>query len=311
MSAPCFVGIDVSARTLDVALLPGEKTWQVANDAAGHAALLSQLAPLAPERIMLEATGGYEVPVVQALADAGLAVVRLNPRQVRSFARTIGQLAKTDRLDALLLARYGDCLRPELRPVPAAAQQELKAVVARRRDLVAMRSGDKQRLRHASGLVRDDICSLIADLDRRIAALEAEAARLIAAHPAWAATAALVQTMPGIGPITAATLVADLPELGQLRHGQLAVLVGVAPLNQDSGTARGRRGTWGGRAALRAVLYMAAVTAVRHNPVLATFHARLTAAGKAPKVVLVACLHKLLTILNAMVRDGRAWAPPT
>jgi transposase len=311
MTPPCFVGIDVSARTLDVALLPAGQTWQVANDAAGHADLRAQLAPLAPARIVLEATGGYERPVGRVLAEAGLPVVRLNPRQVRSFARTIGQLAKTDRLDALLLARYGDCLRPELRPVPEPAQEELHAVVARRRDLVTMRSGDKQRRRHATGVVRDDIDSHIADLDRRIAALDAEAARLIAANPTWAATAALVQTMPGIGPVTAATLVADLPELGHLEHGQLAVLVGVAPLNQASGAARGRRGTWGGRAALRAVLSMAAVTAARHNPVVAAFHARLTAAGKPPKVVLVACLHKLLTILNAMVRDGRAWAPPT
>ena len=310
-AAPCFVGIDVSAPTLDVALLPGEQAWQVPNDAAGHAALREQLAPLAPERIVLEATGGYEAPLLGVLADAGLPVVRANPRQVRAFARATGQLAKTDRLDAVLLARYGECLRPALRPLPDATRQHLKAVVARRRDLVGMRAADKQRLCQTSGLVRDDILAHIAYLDERIAALEAEGERLVAATPAWAATAALVQTVPGVGPITALTLVADLPELGQLGHGQRAVLVGVAPLNQDSGAARGRRGTWGGRATLRAVLYLATITAVRHNAILQAFHARLTAAGKPPKVVLVACLHKLLTILNAMVRDGRAWAPPT
>jgi transposase len=311
MATRSFVGIDVSATTLDVALLPGAQTWQVPNDAAGHAALLGQLAPLAPERIVLEATGGYELPVALVLARAALPVVRTNPRLVRSFARATGQLAKTDRLDALLLARYGDVVRPAVRPLPDAAQQQLKALVARRRDLVGMRAADKQRLPHAAGLVRADLLAHITYLDGRIAALEAELERLIAAQPAWQATAELVQTMPGIGPVTAWTLVAELPELGQLEHGQLAVLVGVAPLNQDSGQRRGRRGTWGGRAALRAVLYMAAATAARHNPILAAFHARLTAAGKAPKVVLVACLHKLLTILNAMVRDGRPWAPPT
>ena len=311
MSTACWIGIDVSATTLDSARLPGAQTWQVPNDAAGHAALLAPLAPLRPERIVRAATGGDEAPVLGVLADAGLPVVRLTPRHGRAFARAIGQLAQTDRLDALLLARYGECLRPPVRPVPAAAAQALRAVVARRRDLVAMRSADKQRLRQASGVVREDIRSHIAELDGRIAAVEAEGARLIAAHPAWAAVAALVQPVPGIGPITAMTLVAELPELGQGEAGQVAVLVGVAPLNQDSGAARGRRGTWGGRAARRAVLYMAAVTAVRYTPVLAAFHARLTAAGKAPQVVLVACLHKLLTIRNAMVRDGRAWAPPT
>ena len=310
-AAACFVGIDVSATRLDVALLPGEQTWQVPNDAAGHAALLGQLVPLAPARIVLEATGGYEDGLVDALSAAELPVVRANPRQVRAFARATGQLAKTDRLDALLLARYGDCLRPPLRPRPDPARQQLKALVARRRDLVAMRAADKQRRRHATGLVQADIDAHLTYLDARIAALEAELAARIAAQPEWAATADLVQTVPGVGPITAVTLLAELPELGQLGHGQLAVLVGVAPLNQDSGAKRGRRGTWGGRAALRAVLYLATITAVRHNGVLQAFHARLTAAGKPPKVVLVACLHTLLTIRNAMVRDGRAWAPPT
>ncbi len=307
----CFIGIDVSATTLDVARLPGGHTWQVANDVAGHATLLATLLPLAPERIVLEATGGYETPLVTALAGAGLPVVRTNPRHVRAFARATGQLAKTDRLDALLLARYGECLRPDLRPLPDLAHRELIALVARRRDLVQMRTADQQRRRHSTGLVRADIDAHIAYLDARITELEAELAVRVAAHPAWAATAALVETVPGVGFITAVTLVAELPELGQIDAKPLAVLVGVAPLNRDSGQLRGRRGTWGGRAGLRAVLYMATLTAVRHNAVLQGFHARLTAAGKPPKVVLVACLHKLLTILNAMVRDGQAWAAPT
>jgi transposase len=309
-AAPCWVGIDVSATTLDVALLPVGQTWQVPNTATGHAGLVPQLAALGPGRIVVEATGGYETAVLVALADAGLPVVQANPRQVRAFARATGQLAKTDRLDALVLARYGECLQPPLRPLPDAAARQLKAVVARRRDLVEMRTAEKQRRRRSSGLLRDDIDAHIAELDRRIAALEAELARLVAAEPAWEAEAALVQTMPGIGAITAITLVAELPELGQIAAAPLAVLVGVAPLNRDSGAARGRRGTWGGRAVLRRVLYMAAITAVQHNPVLKAFHDRLHAAGKPPKVVLIACLHKLLTILNAMVRDGQPWAAP-
>lgn len=308
---PWWIGIDVSATTLEGAVLPARHTWQVPNDAAGHASLVSQLAALGPGRIVVEATGGYETAVLVALAAAGLPMVQANPRQVRAFARATGQLAKTDRLDALVLARYGECLQPPLRPLPDAAARPLKAMVARRRDLVEMRAAEQQRRRRRrSGLIRDDIDAHIAELDERIAALEAEPGRLVAAEPAWQATAALVQTMPGIGPITAITLLAELPELGQLAAPPLAVLVGVAPLTRDSGAARGRRGTWGGRATLRRVLYMAAITAVQHNPVLKAFHDRLHAAGKPPKVVLIACLHKLLTILNAMVRDGRPWAAP-
>lgn len=308
---PCFIGIDVSATTLDVAMLPDGRTWQVANDAVGHASLVAALTPLAPVRIVLEATGGYETAVLVALAGAELPVVRVNPRQVREFGRSMGQLAKTDRLDARLLARYGERVQPPRRPLPDAAARDLKALVARRRDLVAMRTAEKQRQRQATGAVQADIAAHIAELDARIEALEGELTCLLAADPAGQATATLVQSVPGVGPITAVTLVAELPELGRLRHGELAVLVGVAPLNRDSGAYRGRRGTWGGRAELRSVLYMAAVTAVQHNAVLEAFHDRLRAAGKPPKVALIACLHKLLTFLNAMVRDGRPWTPAT
>ncbi len=305
-----WIGIDVSAATLEVAVLPTGATWQVANSAAGHAALLGQVRPLTPARIVLEASGGYERAVLSALAEAALPVVRVNPRLARDFARATGRLAKTDRLDALLLARYGQTVQPLVRPIPEPARQELRALVERRRVLVETRAAERQRQRQAAGLVQASIAAHLAWLGEQITALETAIAEARAAHPAWAATATLVQTMPGIGPVTAATLVAELPELGQLGHGQIAALVGVAPLNQDSGQHRGRRRIWGGRATLRRVLYMATVTAVRHNPVLAAFHARLTAVGKPRKVVLVACLHKLLTILNAMVRDGRAWGPP-
>lgn len=312
---PCFVGIDVSATTLDVAVLPEGRTWQVPNSEPGHANLVADLIPLAPARVVLEATGGYETAVLIALAAADLPVVQINPRQVRAFGRAMGHLAKTDRLDALLLARYGDQGRPPLRPLPDAAARELKALVARRRDLVEMRAAEKQRRRPAPHAAPDavaaDIAAHIAELDTRIATLDAALDRLVAAHPTGEATADLMQSVPGVGPVTAITLIAELPELGQLGSRALAALVGVAPFNRDSGALRGRRGTWGGRAVLRTALYMAAVTAVRHNPVLKGFHDRLLAAGKPPKVVLIACAHKLLTILNAMVRDGRAWAVPT
>lgn len=305
-----WIGIDVSAATLDVAVVPTGATWQVANSAAGHATLLAHIRRVQPARIVLEASGGYERAVLAALADAALPVVRINPRQVRDFARATGHLAKTDRLDAGLLARYGQLVAPPLRPVPEAAREELRAVVARRLVLVETRAGERQRRAQATGLVRTSIEAHIAWLSEQITALETAIAQTLAAHPTGAAIAKLVQTVPGIGPVTAATLIAELPELGQVGHGALAALVGVAPLNQDSGQHRGRRRIWGGRATLRRVLYMATITAVRHNPVLAAFHARLTAAGKPSKVVLVACLHKLLTILNAIVRDGRAWMPP-
>lgn len=306
-----WIGIDVSAATLEVACLPEGRGWQVANTAAGHAALVAAVAPATPDRIVLEASGGYEQAVLTALADAALPVVRVNPRQVRDFARATGQLAKTDRLDALTLARYGQAVQPPVRPVPDAAAQELRALVERRQVLVETRAEERQRRGRASARVRASIDAHIGWLSEQITTLEAEIAQALAAQPAWAATAELVQTVPGIGPVTAATLVVALPELGQRDHRQLAALVGVAPLNQDSGQHRGRRRTWGGRERVRRVLYMATITALRHNPVLSAFHARLRAAGKPPKVAIVACMHKLLTLLNAMVRDGRAWNPPT
>ena len=305
-----WIGIDVSAATLDVACLPEGRSWQVANTTAGHAALLTHVQQVAPDRIVLEASGGYERAVLAALADAALPVVRVNPRQVRDFARATGRLAKTDRLDALLLARYGQVVQPPVRPVPDAAHRELRALVERRRVLVETRATERQRRRQAAGLVQASIDAHLAWLGEQITALETAIAQALAAHPTWAAQAALVQTVPGIGPITAATLVAELPELGQLAHRPLAALVGVAPHNQDSGQQRGRRRIWGGRATIRHVLYMATITALRHNPVLLAFHTRLRAAGKPAKVAIVACMHKLLTILNAMVRDGRVWVPP-
>ena len=308
-AGPWFVGIDVSATTLDIAVRPGERTWQEANDAGGHARLVAALDALPPARIVVEATGGYEGGLV-ALAAADLPVVRANPRQVRDFGRATGQLAKTDRLDAVLLARYAEQVQQPPRPLPEAATRELTAVVARRRDLVLMRTAEQQRQRQATGLIAADLAAHIGALTTRIAALDTELARLVDAEPAWQARTTLLQSVPGIGPLTATTLVAELPELGQLRHRQLAVLVGVAPRNRDSGAYRGRRGTWGGRATVRTALSMATITAVRINPVLTAFATRLRRAGKPPKVVLIACVHKLLTILNALVRTRRPWMAP-
>jgi transposase len=307
------VGIDVAATHLDLHVHPTGTAWRVSNDATGHATVVASLTPLAPTRIVLEASGGYETAVTVALADAGLPVVVVNPRQVRAFAKSIGQLAKTDTLDAALLARYGATVQPPIRPRPDAATRDLQALVGRRRDLVAMRTAEQQRLRGPAGqdpVVAADLAAHLAWLAERLTRVEAAIAEAIAARPQWQATAELVQTAPGVGPVVASTLVADLPELGQLEHGQLAALVGVAPLNRDSGQLRGRRGTWGGRATVRTALYLATLTAVQHNPVLRAFRERLKAAGKAPKVVLVACMHKLLRILNAMVRTGQPWTPP-
>jgi transposase len=304
------VGIDVSAATLDVALLPGEEHWQEPNTPAGQGRVVQRLQALAPDRIVLEASGGYEWGILASLAEAGLPVVRLNPRQVRDFAKSQNILAKTDRIDARVLARFGYAHAPAVRPIPDAAARELKALVDRRRVLVEVRKQEQQRRRQATAAVRASIDAHLAWLKVQIQELEHLIEQALAAHPAWHATAQVLQTVPGIGSVTATTLLAALPELGTLRHGQLAALVGVAPLNQDSGRAQGRRRTWGGRAAVRRVLYMATVSAVTHNPVLRPFYARLQAAGKPVKVALVACMHKLLTILNAMVRDGRAWSPP-
>lgn len=305
------MGIDVSATRLDVARWPTGAVWQTPNDPAGIAALLDQWsAP--PRLVVVEATGGWERPVVAALTAAGVPVAVVNPRQVRDFARSRGQLAKTDRLDAVVLAEYAARLDPPVRPQPDAAQQELRALVSRRRQLTAMIVAEQNHRRLAPARVQASIDRHLAQLRQERTALDAEIATLIAAQPAWRERAAQLRSVPGVGPVVAATLVGDLPELGTLTRRQLAALVGVAPFARDSGPRRRPRHCWGGRAAVRTALYMAAVTAARQNPVLRTFYQRLRAAGKPAKVALVAVARKLLTILNALVRDGSRWqAPPT
>jgi len=307
MSTAVFVGIDVSQDHLDVALAPSGEAWQVRNDELGIGQLVTRLKPLAPQLIVLEATGRLEVPAVAALAAAGLPVVVVNPRQSRDFARALGQLAKTDTLDARGLALFAERLRPQVRPLPDAETQALADLVARRRQIVEMLVAEKNRLRRASRRVAHDIRRHIAFLEKRLGELDGQLREAIEASPVWLEKQELLMSVKGVGPAVCATLLADLPELGQLNRRQIAALVGVAPLNRDSGKQRGQRTIWGGRARVRGPLYMAVLVAMRWNPVIKTFYQRLLAAGKKKKVALTACMRKLLTILNAMLKNKTAW----
>jgi transposase len=302
-----FIGIDVAKRHLDLAIRPSGEGWQTEYTEAGLSALVERLRPLAPTLIVLEATGGLELLVVGVLAAAGLPVVVVNPRQVRDFAKATGRLAKTDTLDAAVLARFGEAVRPPLRPLPDAATQELGAVLTRRRQLLEMLTAEKNRRGTAGGAVRADIEAHIRWLEQHVHDADTDLGQRIQASPVWQVTATLLRSVPGVGPVLATTLLAELPELGRLDRKAIAALVGVAPLNRDSGTKRGQRAIWGGRAAVRATLYLAAFVASRWNPVLRAFYQRLRAAGKPPKVARVACMRKLLTILNSMVRDQTPW----
>lgn len=292
---------------LDVAERPGDAAWRVRNDEPGIAALVERLREREPAVVVLEATGGLEYPLAAALAAAHLPMVVVNPRQVRDFARATGRLAKTDALDAQVLAQFGEAVEPQPRPLPDQAHQELAALVMRRRQLVEMLTAERNRLRTAARAVRRDIQQHIRWLERRLGDLDGDLGQAIRSSPMWQEQDDLLQSTPGVGPVASATLLAQLPELGRLSHKEIAALVGVAPLNRDSGTLRGRRIVWGGRAHVRAVLYMATLVASRHNPVVKAFYDRLVAAGKPKKVALTACMRKLLTILNAMVRSHASW----
>ena len=304
------VGIDVSKASLDVALSHGAERWSVGNDAAGVGVLVPQLRTLQPELVVLEATGGYERVVVAALAAAGLPVIVANPRQIRAFARAVGQLAKTDRLDAALLARFGAQVRPTPRPLRDVPAQALDALLTRRRQLIGILTAEKNRLAAAVPEVRRGITQHIHWLERQLGDVDDALGALIESSPPWRAQDDLPQSVPGVGPVVSRTLLGELPELGRLTHKQIAALVGVAPMARDSGTWRRRRGVTGGRAPVRTALYMAAVTAAHHNPTIRVFYRRLRAAGKPAKVALTACMRKLLTILNAMMRAGSYWHAP-
>lgn len=309
---PCFVGIDVAQAQLEVALHPSGESFVIDHTEAGLQELRARLGELSPqgvERIVVEATGGWEATLVAVLARHHLPVVVVNPRQVRDFARATGELAKTDRLDARVLALFAERIRPALRPLPDEATQVLDALLGRRRQLNDMLTAERNRLRLAAPAVRRSLDKHIRYLERSLADVEGELQAQIEQSPLWRAREDLLRSVPGIGPVTSRTLLAALPELGRLSRQEVAKLVGVAPLAADSGKRRGRRVIWGGRAKVRAVLYMAAVTASCHNPVIRAFYQRLCAAGKPKKVALVACMRKLLVVLNAMLRSGERWNP--
>ena len=311
MAAEVFVGIDVARDSLEIALRPTGERWQVSNNSTGISALVARLQAVEPILIVLEATGGLEVAVLAALGTVGLPAVAVNPRQVRDFAKAVGKLAKTDALDAQVLAHFAEAVRPAVRPLPDAATRELSALVTRRRQLVEMLTAEENRRKTASTAVGDDIQEHIVWLRKRLHGVDRELSQAIRSSSLWREQENLLRSVPGVGPALSAILLADLPELGTLGRKQLAALVGLAPLNRDSGTLRGKRTIWGGRASVRAALYMGALVGSRCNPVLRAMYTRLVAAGKTKKLALTACMHKLLTILNAMLKYRTTWAPRT
>ena len=308
---PHCIGVDVSKATLDVHVRPEGTAHRVPNTAAGVRKLVALCARLAPERMVAEATGGLERPLVDALYAAGLPVVVAGPDRVRHFAKALGVRAKTDPVVAAVLALYAERVRPDVRPGPTPDARALSALAARRRQLTAMLAAEKNRLGAAAVALRADLRLHVRWLERRIARLDAQIAAAIAADATQAAASERLQTVPGVGPVVAHMLAAELPELGRLGRRQVAALVGLAPYPRDSGVLRGTRAIWGGRAVVRTVLYLAAMSGVRCNPTLRTFYQRLVAAGKPRKAALTAVAHKLLTILNTLARAGTSWAPPT
>ena len=296
-----FVGVDVAKARLDVFIQPSGESFSVANDERGISELLRRLEPA--DFVIIEATGGLEVPVASALATVGIAVAVVNPRQVRDFARATGQLAKTDALDAQVLARFGEAVKPQVRALRDAQAQALEALVMRRSQLVAMLTAEKNRRANSPKVIHKSIDEHIRWLEKRLSGIDDELAGLVRETPIWRARDELLRSVPGVGKVLSTTLLAHLPELGALNRKQIAALAGLAPFNRDSGSLRGSRCIWGGRAQVRRVLYMAVVAAVRSNPVIKNFYAQLRARGKYPKSALTACMRKLLVILNARLRS--------
>ena len=310
MESPAvFVGIDVSKAELEVYVRPQGICGTFANDAAGQQKLVKRLQSLCPTLIVVEATGGLERGIAYALAEAELPIAVVNPRQPRAFAQATGQWAKTDKLDAREIARFAEAVRPEVRPLPDAATQALSALLTRRRQIVSQLTAERNRLGSALPSIQPRIQAHITWLEEEQAALEAEIDTHIQRNPEWQAREQQLQAVKGVGRVTARTLTVDLPELGTLNRKQIAALVGLAPFNRDSGPRRGRRHIQGGRAHIRSCLYMAATCAARFNPVIKPFYERLIKAGKPHKVAITACMRKLLTILNAMVKNNTAWDP--
>lgn len=306
----CGVGIDVSKATLDVAWSTNPVArWQTTNDEAGWVSLVAHVQTLDPGVIVLEATGGYETGAASALSAAGLPVAIVNPRQVRDFAKALGLLEKTDALDAAVLADFATRIQPTPRPLPDGLQADLQALVARRRQLVDMLTAERNRLPLARGAVRKNVLAHIAWLEKQLAKTDRDLRTRIEASPLWRVRDQRLQSVPGIGPTTSACLLACLPELGTLTHRQISKLVGVAPLPDDSGTRHGYRRIHGGRGNVRTALYMATVSAITHNPTIRAAYRRWRAAGKLPKVALVAAMHKLLIHLNAMLHQQTLWRP--
>ena len=302
-----YVGIDVAKATLDVASSPPGLTTTSPNTDEGIRALIPQIQAVSPHRIVVEATGGYELPVVRALVDAALPVIVVNPRQVRDFAKATGQLAKTDTLDAQVLALFAARVQPPVRPQPTTATTEVAALLARRRQVIEMLTAERHRLGRAAADIRPGIQAHITWLTQQLTTLDDDLTTRIRHSPVWQEQTDLLQSVPGVGPVLSRTLVAELSELGTLTRRQIAALVGVAPLNRDSGTFRGPRTCWGGRAPVRTALYMATLVATRRNPVIRHTYQSLCARGKKRKVALVACMRKLLTILNAMLKHRTSW----
>jgi transposase len=304
-----FVGIDVAKDHLDVAVRPTGETWQVPYDADGINSLTGYLRELTPHLVVVEATGGMELVLAGELAAAHLTVAVVNPRHVRDFARAAGKLAKTDALDAQVLAHFAEAMDPEPRPLPDASTQELGALVARRRQLVGMITAEKNRVRTATRRIRPKVQEHIHWLEENLEDLDRDMGDFMRSSPIWKDKDELLRSTPGVGPVLSMTLLSGLPELGSLNRREIAALVGVAPFNRDSGTLRGKRKVWGGRGQVRAALYMAALVATRYNPVLRNFYQRLCAVGKPKKLALTACMRKLLTILNVMVKHHTHWNP--
>jgi transposase len=307
MDTKYFVGIDVAKDHLDIAVRPNGGEWTIPNDESSAMELAKRLKEIQPEVVVLEATGGYEMTAATSLAAAGLSVAVINPRQARDFAKSTGKLAKTDKLDAQVLAHFAEAIRPEVRFLSDEQSQKLQALVTRRRQLIEMLVAEKNRSPKSHKSTQKRIQEHISWLEKELDDLDQDMRKFIQESPLWRQKDQLLQSVPGIGPITSSVLLASLPELGSLDRKKIAALVGLAPFNRDSGNMRGKRSVWGGRAHVRSIFYMATLSAIKHNPVIKQFYTRLIEVGKKPKVAITACMRKLLTIINAMIKNSTTW----